>query len=340
MTDETTKGMEMTRDPRTETRSDINLEHNDLRKKIAARVENFWNGVSYVEIPPIPKELLVEVANICNHACVFCAYSKMTRPKGVLDFELFKRLIQEAFDLGTREIGLYSGAEPLTVKRLAEYIAAAKEIGYTYIYVTTNGALATKERLKAIVDAGLDSLKFSINGGDRDVYRLVHGSDDFDKVVANLMYVSDYRKKIGRQMYLSASFVECKENRGSYEKLKALIGPYVDEIFFTIAYNQAGQMDMQPPHVFKNACAVPFSRLTITQEGYLRGCCNDYQNFLAAADLKKVSLKIAWEGQIMRDLRRRHLDGKVQGTLCYNCMNGTRDPIGPINTELSQLPQI
>ena len=324
----------------TQTHSDIDTTHNDLSKRIAQRADTFWADVAYTEAPPVPKEMLVEVANICNHACSFCAYSKMSRQKGILDFDLYKDLIRQAYDLGVREIGLYSGAEPLTVKRIADYVVAAKEVGYTYVYITTNGSLANEGRLKKLVDAGLDSLKFSINGGDRETYLNVHGADDFEKVISNLKFVSNYRKESGRRMYLAASFVECDQNRGAFDKLKEIVGPYVDEVFFTIAYNQAGQMDMQPPHVFKSVCAVPFARLNISQEGYLRLCCNDYQNFLAAEDLRRMTLKDAWHSTLMREMRNRHLSGNLDETLCHNCMKGTRDLIKPINPALSNLPQI
>lgn len=323
-----------------DTLSDIDVLHNDLNKQIAKRVEDFWREVPYDEAPPVPRQVLVEVANRCNHACVFCAYTKMTRPKGVLDLELFTNLMRQAYDLGSREAGLYSGAEPLTVKNIADYIRTAKDIGYEYVYITSNGSPANEERIEAMIDAGLDSLKFSINGGTRETYKAVHGQDHFDRVIHNLRYADEYRKKSGRKMYLSASFVQCEENEGTYDALKEMIGEYVDEVFFTKAYNQAGQMDLAPPHTFKNTCAVPFARLNITQEGYLRLCCNDYQNFLVTEDLNTQSLAEAWNSPRMREIRRRHLSDQLDGTLCHNCMKGTRDKISPLNSELCDLPQI
>lgn len=327
-------------EPQAELQSDINFLHNDLTKKIAQRVEALWHDVPYTETPPFPKHMLVEVANICNHSCVFCAYSKMTRPKGVLTLELYQKIIQQAFNLGTREIGLYSGAEPLSVKRISDYVEIAKRVGFTYVYMTTNGALGNEQRFKSLLDAGLDSLKFSINGADRKTYAAVHGKDDFEKVMHNLHFVNNYRKQTDRKVYLAVSFVECTENQGSYEKLKLLVEGVVDELFYTVAYNQAGQMDNQPAHAFKKTCAVPFSQLNVTREGYLRACCNDYQNYLATDDLSKVTLEEAWTGALMRDLRRRHLENKIEGTLCHNCINGTRDSVRPVNFELSNLPQI
>ena len=53
------------------------------------------------------------------------------------------------------------------VKNLADYVSHAKNaIGYDYLFITTNGALAIPETVKAVLDAGLDSIKFSISAGN------------------------------------------------------------------------------------------------------------------------------------------------------------------------------
>ena len=46
--------------------------------------------------------------------------------------------------------------------------------------MTSNGALATPEKIRAVIDAGLDSIKFSINAPERKMYAFIHGKDDFD----------------------------------------------------------------------------------------------------------------------------------------------------------------
>ena len=43
------------------------------------------------------------------------------------------------------------------------------------------------------IDAGLDSIKFSINAGSRATYALIHGKDDFERVSEHLAWISDWR---------------------------------------------------------------------------------------------------------------------------------------------------
>lgn len=308
--------------------------------KLENRYEAFCNSAELQLLPPFPKEILIEVANICNHACRFCAYRLMTRPKGTMDFELYSRVLSDAFFAGAREVGLYAGAEPFTVKRLDRYVAKAKEIGYNYVYCTTNGSLATHEQLTRVISAGLDSLKFSVNGGNRETYLSIHGRDHFDLVIETIRFVAGYRKTMDRPFHLYASFVEVAENAASYPAMKQLLSPFVDDIFHHKAANVSGQNPDLPPLKFKSCCPQPFSRITVSQEGFMRVCCNDYQNMLAIEDLNRMPIQEAWYGERMVELRRRHMEYRLKGTICYNCLTGKNIRAYPVNPLLSNLEMV
>ena len=161
----------------------------DLQERV--RLKTADRDELYSLAPPFPKSnFLMELSNACNHACIFCAHQKMQRKVGKINKELAFDILQQAYDLGTREVGFYATGEPFLVPELPEYIRKAKEIGYTYVYLTSNGSLATPERIRAVIDAGLDSLKFSINAPERDLYKFIHGRDDFDTVMDHLKYLN------------------------------------------------------------------------------------------------------------------------------------------------------
>ena len=102
--------------------------------------------------PPFPKSnFLIETSNACNHECIFCAHQKMKRKVGKIKKELVFDLLQQAYDLGTREVGFYATGEPFLVPELPEYIKRAKDIGYTYVYLTSNGLLATPEKIEPLL---------------------------------------------------------------------------------------------------------------------------------------------------------------------------------------------
>ncbi len=311
------------------------------RKKVE---ENSWLWERYAEsienavlseAPPVPNSMLVEVANICNHKCAFCAYPLMTRPSQVIDPKFFKNIATQAYELGVREVGLHGGSEPLACKQLEDHIATCRDLGFSYIYFSTNGSLGDEKRFKAVMDSGIHSIKFSINGGDRETYKKIHGRDHFEKALKNLAFVSEYRKSCPQEIRLSVSFIEVLENAASLPALQKAVTHLVDEVFHVPASNQSGQMlNLQISPAIPDTCQIPFNQVNITQEGYLRGCCNDYQNVLAMVDLNEISLKEAWAGEYFRSFRRRHLAGDLEGTLCHNCIHGGNDPAIPLRPDL------
>lgn len=298
------------------------------------KMKQVFESVSRTVAPPFPRQVQFETTNICNHACSFCAYNVMQRSKKVMDESLFQRLCKEAYDLGAREIGLFSGAEPLTCKNLHLYIKYAHSIGYEYSYISTNGIVGGTDRLKQVIDAGLCSIKFSVNGGTKESYLKVHKKDDFDKVIENIKFVSGYRKQINHPIYLSVSFVECKDSLGSFDFLREIVDGFVDEVLHYKADNQSGQVEGFSHPIFKE-CPLPFNKAHFTVEGYLRACCNDYENLLAVEDLSSQSMIDAWHSERFRSLRQRHISDNLKGTLCGRCIRGYGGIPKPLNPELA-----
>src|SRR3990167_2745167 len=58
---------------------------------------------------------------------------------------------------------------------LPEAISYAKTVGFPYVFLTTNGSLADASTVKACMEAGLDSLKFSMNNADPEQFEKVAG---------------------------------------------------------------------------------------------------------------------------------------------------------------------
>lgn len=297
-----------------------------------------------------PRNMLLEPTNICNHSCLMCANSKGTKKRGIIDPEFAKRILKEAYDLGTREVGFYGMGEPLLDKNLEDYIAYAKMLGYEYTYITTNGALLSKERSEWLMDAGIDSIKFSINAANARDYQLIHGKDEFDLVMENLICVDAMRKKKARKIALYISFVATRYTVSEEESFKVKYQDYVDDIVFLDCKAVGYMVDEIHQYLSVNRentvssedgiCPMVFNKLHITYEGYLSMCCDDLQNYLVVADLNVESLGEAWNNQYACDLRKRHLEHNLKGTRCFNCMNNCNETVEPLRAELAAIYDI
>lgn len=303
------------------------------RKKEAVQAE-------YVLEPSFPKEIFIDLTSYCNHRCIFCANRKLKR-KNTMSPALVKRMLSEAYQNGTKDIGIYATGESFLIENLHEYVREAKEMGYEYIFVTTNGVLATPGRAKAVLDAGLDSIKFSINAGTRESYKIIHGKDDFEVVLENLKWVSEYRWISGLDYRIYVTMVYTRETKKEEELLKNIVMPFIDEWDPHLLTNQCGNMyennrigDIEEfnirGRVKSKICFQPFKSFTVTPEGYLSVCVLDYQKDLIVADLNKTTMQEAWRNTIYKDFRKKHMEGNLKHLPCYNCINNTNEKVIPL----------
>ena len=314
----------------------MNLEDR-VRLKKAERKE------LYCLEPEFPyTNFLIETSNACNHSCIFSAHQKMKRPVGRIKPEFVESVLRQAYDLGTREVGFYATGEPFLVPELPDYIALAKQIGYQYVYLTSNGALATPEKIRQVVDAGLDSIKFSINAPERQMYAFIHGRDDFDKVFEHLKYLNAYREESGRQYKIFVTGILTRYTEKMKDKYFEVFGDYADEIVFKNVYNQGGYMPeidtllkCTDDHEQFRRCNLPFDAVSITYEGYLSVENADFENMLVVADLNKVSLKDGWYGDKMKQIRKAFIEDRLEGTLCYGCVHHACGKVEPLTPEVA-----
>ena len=149
-----------------------------LTNELHKRIEDFDRLREKSLRPAFPRKMLLEVTNLCNDRCIFCANSKTTRKKSFMDPAFAADVMEQAYALGMREVGFYATGEPLLHKELERIVRSAKDIGYEYTYITTNGALLDAARAESLVAAGIDSVKVSLNATNAWDYHFVHGTDD------------------------------------------------------------------------------------------------------------------------------------------------------------------
>ena len=191
--------------------------------------------------PPFPREVFFDLNNTCNSRCFFCSNSKISKP-AYLDKELGFKLLRDFFEGGTREIAFHATGEPFLRKDLVEFIREAKRIGYNYIFLDSNGILATAERAQPVLEAGLDSIKFSINAGTRQSYKKVHGVDRFQQVIKNIQWFHKFRSNSKLSFRIYVSMVLTISTQNEFPSLVKLLSDFVNEIDCRGCSNQGGNM--------------------------------------------------------------------------------------------------
>jgi len=286
--------------------------------------------------PPFPDAIKIEITGRCNFNCSFCAQKSSLRKIGDIDRNFLYRILWEAKSIGVKEIGMFLLGESFLIKELAEYIKYAKEIvGIEYVFITTNGSLCTSKRMIPIIEAGLDSIKFSINAGTREKYKKMHNCDMFEKVISNIKWIHDYLKE--KNITSLRTCVSSILIPGDEEKLNVFhkrMKEYVDDCYFLPLYNQAGHIGgkeytkivgnpgRQENMVESVPCWALFNAAKITWNGWLTACCFDHDEKFEIVDLNKVSLLEAWNHSKFVDMRREHLENTLtKDSLCAKCLD-------------------
>jgi MoaA/NifB/PqqE/SkfB family radical SAM enzyme len=288
-----------------------------------------------------PQKLLVEVTNLCNHHCIFCMHDKMQQKFDEIDPDFLKRIMQEAYEMGVRRIGLYTVGEMFLCENISQNIADAKTIGFEYIYADTNGELASYENLEKVIDAGLDSIKFSINAGTRETYQQIHGHDSFNTVISNLRTCYELKQKKNKKLKILVSFVILRQNEKEIEILKQIVAPYISEnvMINSIAPGLIWRYKIDTIYLHPKLidfgkveipCSNIFERIIVTYNGYLTGYSLDFNHDLLLADLNNVTLNDAWNSENALKLRRSHLKKDLTGLICANCVTSEFQDFKPL----------
>ena len=290
--------------------------------------------------PPLPRSINIEVNNTCNQRCVFCPYhgryTLSEMKPAVLEVKFVKELMFQAHSLGMgeKEIGFYLAGEAFLYKDLVELIAYAKELGFEYVFLTTNGALANHKRMQEIIDAGIDSIRFSVNAPDKERYKEIHGKDDFDTVLDNIQYMRVYLDEKNIDIATSISCVITRRTQGIENDMRRVFGKYVDDIMFIpVMLNRLSNIeevkklyeviDDSDSKVDKSfVCPLLFNTMYINAFGRVVPCCDAYDNGTYFADLNKNSdLRAAWNSNGYKRFRKIFLeDASDEGTICETCM--------------------
>ncbi len=100
-----------------------------------------------------PELLSIELTNSCNADCLMCPRSELTRVKGQMDFELFKKIINDCKGYNLKKINLFWFGETFIYPKLIEAIKYIKaNLPKTKINISTNGALVKDSVVDEIIN--------------------------------------------------------------------------------------------------------------------------------------------------------------------------------------------
>jgi radical SAM protein with 4Fe4S-binding SPASM domain len=189
-------------------------------------------GPAWIDAPPLPAELQVEITSACNLRCTMCLVSyrpPVNKLAGAMTAELFGRILDGVPTL--RRITMQGLGEPLLSPYLLEQVQAAKQRGLT-VGFNSNATLLSRRRADELVAAGLDWLHVSLDGAAAATYESIRQGAHFDTVVANLAGLVAAKRAAGSTTpWIRVVFVAMRRNVAELPELvRLLAGIGVNEL--------------------------------------------------------------------------------------------------------------
>jgi len=311
---------------------------------ITTRIDNITKiKAEYLHaILPAPKSVKIELSPRCNYRCGFCALrTRENQPKKDMDLDLFKRITREMREAGVEEIGVFYLGEPFSAPELLTDAVTylKRELAMPYVFCTSNASLAFPDRVGAVMAAGLDSLKWSVNAANEDQFAKIMGVSRrlFHKAHENIRDAFRVRERGGYKTKLYASSILYDEqHRGEMQPVLHTIIDYVDQHYWLPLYSMGAfatqrekELGYRPTAGNQGRlealreplpCWSAFTEGHVRADGGLSACCFDAGGNWIMGDLVTEHFMSAWNSPKFIELRKAHLKRDVTGTVCEKCV--------------------
>ena len=259
------------------------------RRKLQKRYTEY-----FLNAPEIPKPNIVniETINRCNSNCAFCTANihAEKRPFMQIDDGLYRSIIDQLADWSYKgHVTLYGNNEPWLDDKIVErHRYARMKLPESYIYMSTNGLLLNLEKLKEI-QPSLDQL-----------------------------IINNYSKEMKLHKSVQRIYEYVEMHPQEFEDIDILVQMrYVNEVLT----NRAGSAPNKQAtdKVINETCLLPFTDMWIMPNGKMGLCCCDNFEVTDFGDLNKISLKEAWTGPAIQEVRRLIASGRQDYPFCAHC---------------------
>ncbi|MBF0363036.1 MAG: radical SAM protein [Oligoflexia bacterium] len=283
-----------------------------------------WNRYQWYHNPKAltlskyPLHVDVEISSICNMKCPMCytnteIFNKRVS-KTLMNFELFKKIIDESANHNLFSIRLSLRGEALLNPNFLEMIKYAKEMGIKEVSTLTNGLLLDEDLFMGMVRNGLDWLTISIDGwGEK--YEQIRKPAKFDEIYKRIMTFYEIKKKIKSVkpvIKVQSVWPAIQENP---EYFYSLFRPYVDEVASNPLIDFLRE-DSDISYDEKFTCPYVWQRISIGADGNILMCQCDEMEENLLGNVSVDSIYNIWNGEELNNVRQIHKQKK--GHLVFN----------------------
>ena len=264
----------------------------------------------------------LELASVCNLKCPMC-YTiteefKKKVTKGFMDFDLFRRIIDEIAG-NVFAVRLSLRGEATLHKQFIECVKYAKAAGINEVSTLTNGSKLNGEYLEQIMDAGIDWITISVDGIG-ETYEKIRRPIKYSDIVDNIAQLNMVKQRKGLAkpvIKVQGIWPAVRENPEIYYNTFA---PITDLVAFNPLIDYL-RKDEDIVYEEKFSCPQLYQRVVVGSDGKVMMCSNDEDGQAIIGDADEQSIHEIWHGKPLSKIRELHnmLDGFKTMDVCRHC---------------------
>jgi radical SAM protein with 4Fe4S-binding SPASM domain len=275
------------------------------------------------EYPPCVQ---IEPVSMCNFRCVFCYQSdksfsnKKSGHMGYMELDLFKKVIDE-LEGNVESITLASRGEPTLHKQLGEFLDYMRG-KFLAIKINSNASLLTDKLIHTILSSDIQTMAFSIDAADKELYEKLRVNGKFEKTLKNVERFNEIRYKHYPNSRLTTriSGVKVNENQ-DVQKMIDLWAPYADIVAFT-NYTPWESSYENLVNDVSIPCTELWRRLFVWWDGKVNPCDYDYKSLLSKWNTTDKPISEIWNSDYYKMLRAKHLNNeRKEIEPCKRCIS-------------------
>ncbi|MBI3969360.1 MAG: SPASM domain-containing protein [Chloroflexi bacterium] len=274
-----------------------------------------WNRVRWHVYPQFrqaglyPDHVDIELSSVCNMVCPMCYTTtepfKKLVPHKSLDFELFKKIVDDCARHGVYSIRLSWRGEPTLNRHFMDCIRYAKRRGVKEVDSLTNALRLTPAMFEELVDLQMDWLTISFDGTGA-TYEEIRKPAKFPEMVAKIREFHEIKKRknsVKPVVRIQGVWPAIKEDPERYfETFEDIVDEVSVNDLLDYLHNDD---DIQ--YVENFTCPVPFQRMVVGSDGRVFMCINDELGRNQVGDLNTQSIYEVWNGEGLRRVREAHI---------------------------------
>ena len=225
----------------------------------------------------------VELATHCNNNCGICPRDKISRPKGIMEPQVFENLSK--WYPSNSNVMFCGMGEPLLNPNLIEYIKINKK-RELITNITTNGILLTKSKIDELVESGIDLIQISVNATSQKILDKISPKVNFEKLHHNLQYLSSVKPD---NLDVQLTYIKQSQNFEEYDKVQTLANKLNFSFFSRIMHSRGGFL--YNPESFSDiqGCGLFIKSTFITWEGDILACCQDLTGTTKLGNIRNLT---------------------------------------------------